>query len=69
MTWFSISASGGELTESTTASSCLQSRNERHDANAAFAITDDLLDRFLAMFEEPTGEGEVLVDQDLLDPE
>lgn len=40
----------------------LARRAERFDANAAFPITDDVLDRFLAGFEEPSGEGEELVD-------
>jgi len=31
------------------------------DANAAFPITDELLDKYLDSFEEPQGEGEELV--------
>lgn len=33
-------------------------RNTRVDANAAFSITDEILDRHLNDFEEPRGEGE-----------
>lgn len=36
----------------------LSQRARRFDANAAFAVTDDVLDTFLAGFEAPSGEGE-----------
>jgi predicted kinase len=39
----------------------LAARAARFDANAAFPITDDILDRFLAGFEEPHGEGETVI--------
>jgi predicted kinase len=39
----------------------LEKRKARFDANAAFPIDEELLDRYIAGFEEPCGEGEVLV--------
>jgi predicted kinase len=36
----------------------LHARSERFDANAAFPITDELLDHYLRVFEPPSGEGE-----------
>jgi predicted kinase len=39
----------------------LAARAARFDAHAAFPITDDMLDRFLAGFEEPRGEGEIVI--------
>jgi predicted kinase len=39
----------------------LAARAARFDANAAFPITDETLDRFLAGFEEPDGEGETVI--------
>ena len=39
----------------------LAARAVRFDANAAFPITDDTLDRFLAGFEEPCDEGEIVI--------
>lgn len=36
----------------------LAARRTRFDANAAFPVDDLTLDRFLAGFEEPDGEGE-----------
>jgi predicted kinase len=39
----------------------LAQRNKRVDANAAFPITDELLDKYLADFEEPKDEGERVV--------
>ena len=36
-------------------------RAARFDANAAFPITDEILDRFLAGFEEPQSEGETVI--------
>jgi predicted kinase len=39
----------------------LTARRSRFDANAAFPITDELLDHFLKVFEEPSGEGEIVV--------
>ncbi|MNI61138.1 Zeta toxin [compost metagenome] len=40
----------------------LKIRSERFDANAAFTITDELLTTFLQGFEEPEGEGEIVVE-------
>ena len=40
----------------------LAARRERFDANAALPITDALLERFLAGFQEPDGEGETVID-------
>jgi predicted kinase len=40
----------------------LAARRGRYDANAAFPITDALLERFVAGFQEPDGEGETVVD-------
>lgn len=39
----------------------LRTRAERFDANAAFPITDELLDRYLQAFEPPFGEGEEVI--------
>jgi predicted kinase len=39
----------------------LAQRNQRFDANAAFPITDEILERYLADFEEPTDEGERVI--------
>jgi predicted kinase len=39
----------------------LRKRAQRFDANAAFAITDEMLDDYLAGFEPPRGEGEEVV--------
>jgi len=39
----------------------LSQRAHRFDANAAFAITDDLPSTYLAGFEAPNGEGEEIV--------
>lgn len=39
----------------------LNERRQRFDANAAFPITNDILDAYLAAFEEPSGEGEEIV--------
>ncbi len=39
----------------------LTNRNTRVDANAAFPITDALLDRYPHDFEEPRGEGEEVI--------
>ena len=36
----------------------LARRNLSPDANAAFPVTDALLDRFIQSFEPPCGEGE-----------
>jgi predicted kinase len=36
----------------------LAQRNKQVDANAPFAITDEVLERYLASFEEPRDEGE-----------
>lgn len=40
----------------------LKIRSERFDANAAFTITDELLTTFLHGFEEPRGEGEIVIE-------
>jgi predicted kinase len=39
----------------------LRTRAERFDANAAFPVTDELLDRYLQSFEPPSGEGEEVI--------
>jgi predicted kinase len=39
----------------------LAARSDRFDANAAFPITDALLERFLADFQEPRDEGETVI--------
>jgi predicted kinase len=39
----------------------LRARAERFDANAAFPITDELLDHYLRVFEPPAGEGEHVI--------
>ena len=39
----------------------LMVRRSRFDANAAFPISDALLDHFLAVFQEPSGEGETVI--------
>lgn len=36
-------------------------RSQRFDANAAFPIADDLLTQYVAAFEEPKDEGEIVV--------
>ena len=41
----------------------LKVRSERFDANAAFTITDETLSRFLNGFEEPSNEGELVIEQ------
>ncbi len=43
----------------------LQDRSRRFDANAAFAITDELLASYTAGFEEPYDEGEEVIDGSL----
>jgi predicted kinase len=40
----------------------LAARNDRRDANAAFPITGEILQRYLAGFEEPQGEGEEIIE-------
>jgi predicted kinase len=39
----------------------LLDRSRRFDADAQFPITDPMLDRFIQAFEEPDGEGEIVV--------
>ena len=39
----------------------LHRRAARFDANAAFPVTDDMLERFLRGFEVPSGEGEEVI--------
>lgn len=41
----------------------LEQRRSRFDADAAFPITEDILQRFLAGFEEPLGEDEIVIEQ------
>jgi len=41
----------------------LRERSERFDANAAFTITDDILEAYLDGFEEPLDEGEIVIEQ------
>lgn len=41
----------------------LAQRRSRFDANAAFPITEATLQRFLSGFEEPIGEGEIVIEQ------
>ncbi len=40
----------------------LKIRSQRFDANAAFTITEELLTTFLNGFEEPSGEGEIVIE-------
>ena len=40
----------------------LEIRSKMFDANAAFTITDELLNSFIYNFEAPSGEGEIVVD-------
>ena len=42
----------------------LRLRSLRRDANAAFEITDTILNGYLQDFEAPRGEGELVIDQD-----
>jgi predicted kinase len=42
----------------------LAARRGRFDANAAFPITDALLERFMAAFQVPDGEGETIIASD-----
>lgn len=39
----------------------LQIRSQRFDANAAFPITEEILTTYLSAFEEPSGEGEIVI--------
>jgi hypothetical protein len=39
----------------------LAKRRERFDANAAFEVDDEMLNRFLDGFEPPRGEGETVI--------
>ena len=39
----------------------LAERSGRFDANAAFAVSDEILTRYLTSFEPPEGEGELIV--------
>lgn len=39
----------------------LDLRSERFDANAAFPITDDILNAYVSGFEEPNGEGQEVI--------
>jgi hypothetical protein len=38
----------------------LLARQSRFDANAAFPIGDELLDKYLENFQPPSGEGELI---------
>lgn len=40
----------------------LTARSARFDANAAFPITDEILDDFVSSFEEPHDEGEIVIE-------
>lgn len=40
----------------------LKIRSQRFDANASFTITEDILTSFLNGFEEPLGEGEIVIE-------
>ncbi|SEU09831.1 ATP-binding protein [Paenibacillus sp. NFR01] len=40
----------------------LKIRSERFDANAAFTITEEMLTAFIQGFEEPRGEGEIVIE-------
>jgi len=40
----------------------LKARSQRFDANAAFPITEETLNNFLNSFEEPQGEGEIVIE-------
>ncbi|WP_258168314.1 AAA family ATPase [Paenibacillus sp. AR247] len=40
----------------------LKVRSQRFDANAAFPITEETLNNFFNSFEEPQGEGEIVVE-------
>ncbi|MBB3126836.1 putative kinase [Paenibacillus rhizosphaerae] len=42
----------------------LKVRSHRFDANAAFPITEETLNNFLNSFEEPQGEGEIVVEHE-----
>ncbi len=41
----------------------LKERNKRFDANAAYKITVEILDRYYHGFEEPINEGEIVIEQ------
>lgn len=41
----------------------LEQRSWRFDANAAFPITEEILSAYLSGFEEPSGEGEIILEQ------
>ena len=41
----------------------LRIRSQRFDANAAFTITDEILNSYLDGFEVPSGEGEVVIEE------
>jgi predicted kinase len=44
----------------------LEVRSQRFDANAAFMITKNILTRYLNGFEVPLGEGEIVVENEIL---
>lgn len=46
----------------------LKVRSQRFDANAAFPITEETLNNFLNSFEEPQGEGEIVV-ENVIEPQ
>jgi hypothetical protein len=52
------------LSTSDTLRARLNSRSRRFDANAAFPITDEILNDYLTGFEEPSGEGETVITPD-----
>jgi predicted kinase len=39
----------------------LKNRSSRFDANAAFPITDEILDQYYTGFQEPVNEGEIII--------
>lgn len=45
----------------------LQKRNQTITANSAFAITNERLSQYLRSFQEPQGEGEIVIDQNALE--
>lgn len=44
----------------------LKERSTRFDANAAFPVTEQVLEQYLATFEEPAGEGEEVINRSSL---
>jgi predicted kinase len=44
-----------------TLKSRLKNRSSRFDANAAFPVTDEILDQYYTGFQEPVNEGEIII--------